>query len=190
MYIKIPQRSNVPETEIFAKILKKNVNAESSWDRALMILIHGGPGGNHSLYADIEENLLEVADLIMIDLRGCGLSSKSDVRYCTLENHIDDINVILKKLKVVNPIIHGCSYGAIVALGYSIKYADNLSKLILSSGASSGKFIENAKKNLERIGTVEQINIAQKLWKGAFANPDELSEYYKIMSPLYFSNRE
>nr|MBA3535171.1 hypothetical protein [Tatlockia sp.] len=42
----------------------------------------------------------------------------------------------------------------------------------------------------ERIGTVEQINIAQKLWKGAFANPDELSEYYKIMSPLYFSNRE
>lgn len=188
MMILIPKRGKIPKTKLYIKVLRKEPCEDTFWSRKVFILLHGGPGGNHSLYADIENDLLEFADLIIPDMRGCGLSSKANVKYCHLKNHIQDLNVLINKLKIDKPIIHGCSYGAIVALGYAIKYPNSILKLILSSGAVSGKFIESAKKNLLAIGTKQQIEVAQKLWNGSFKNSQELSEYYKIMSPLYFYN--
>jgi proline iminopeptidase len=82
----------------------------------------------------------------------------------------------------------GASYGAMASLGYAIKYPDHLTKLILLAGAPSYKFIETAKKNLEKKGTVEQKAIAQKLWNGAFRDAKEFTDYYKIMMPLYSVN--
>lgn len=184
MKIYIPARDDAPETNLFAKAIKRTSNTE--WDRDVMILIHGGPGGNHTLYADIEESLLEYADLVVLDLRGCGYSDKAEVRFCTLEHHIRDIEAVRIALNMDKPIIHGCSYGAIVALGYALSsYSENLSKLILSSCAASGDFIKAAQENLKKRGTPEQIKIAQLLWEGKFESPEQFAEYYRAMAPLY-----
>ena len=188
MPITIPQRDNLPETELFIKILKKNPSHYSSWERDVMVLLHGGPGGNHTLYADIEEDLLEIADLILIDLRGCGLSKKIATEYCTLDHHIDDLDYVLKALGISNPIIHGCSYGALVTLGFSIKYSEITFRQVLSSCALSGCFVEAAKENLKRIGTTEQIQAAEKLWTGSFETQEQFLEYYRILAPLYVFN--
>ncbi len=188
MYITIPERGNLPSSEIFTKIIRKNHLQNFIWDREVIVLIHGGPGGNHTLYADIEESLLEIADLVLVDLRGCGLSKKIDAKFCTLDVHIDDLQFILETLSVQNPIIHGCSYGAIVALGFAIRYPNTPQKLILSSCVASGDFIEHAKEHLKQIGTEQQINVAEKLWTGTFNSPEQFNEYYRIMAPLYFFN--
>jgi len=187
MFITIPARKDIPSTKIFTKILKKDNTQNLSWNRDVMILIHGGPGGNHTLYTDIAYDLLEIADLVLIDLRGCGLSEKSEPRYCTLDHHIDDLQCILQTLELTKPIIHGCSYGALVTLGFSIKYADIPKKIILSSCAVSGDFIEIAKENLRRRGTIEQINAAERLWSGRFENQEQFISYYKALAPLYFA---
>ena len=189
MHIPLSQRNEIPATDIFVKALRRTSENDFSWKRGVIVLIHGGPGGNHTLYADIEDDLLKIFDVVMLDLRGCGLSRKSDVQYCTLDNHIDDLDIVLKTLNIAKPNIFGCSYGAIVALGYSIKYPDNVSKMILCSGAVSGEFIECAKKNLEKIGNSEQIEAAKMLWNGAFETQEQFSDYYKIMAPLYIYNK-
>lgn len=187
-FVTIPARNNIPSTDIFVKIIKKDNTQNFIWPREVMILIHGGPGGNHTLYSDIESDLLEMADLILIDLRGCGLSTKIDVQHCTLNNHIDDLQLILQALKISDPIIHGCSYGAIVTLGFSIFYPDTPKKIILSSCAVSGDFIGEAKENLKRLGTVQQIMAAEKLWNGTFENAEQFIAYYNIMTSLYIFN--
>lgn len=151
-------------------------------------MIPGGPGGNHTLYEDIEDALFEYADIVIIDLRGCGYSNSSNVKYCTLEQNIKDLEFVRRSLGINKPIIHGCSYGAIVALGYCIKYPKSLMKLVLSSGAVSGDFIRSAQSNLLRRGTYEQIEFGNILWNGKFKNSDHFSEYYRIMSTLYFYN--
>lgn len=81
-----------------------------------MILIHGGPGGNHTLYSDIQLNLFELADFVIIDLRGCELIKSGYIRYCILEHNINDFDSVIEKLNIPNPIIHGCAYSSIVAL--------------------------------------------------------------------------
>jgi proline iminopeptidase len=187
MFISIPGRSDIPETELFLKIIKKNNTQDFLWYRDTIILIHGGPGGNHTLYSDIEQELLKIADLVLIDLRGCGLSSKIETKYCTLDTHIDDLCILLNILKIPNPIIHGCSYGAIVTLGFSIRYPKIPKKIILSSCATSSSFIKSAKENLKKRGTGEQIRAAERLWNGNFENSEQFVAYYKSMASLYFS---
>lgn len=183
MQIKIAARDGAPETNLYIKIIKRSDRQE--WDREVLVLIPGGPGGNHTLYADLEKDLLEYADLVIIDLRGCGYSAKSDVQYCTLDHHIRDIEAVRSHLNIPAPIIHGCSYGAMVALGFAIFFSDNLSKLILSSGAASGDFVRSAKVNLLKRGSPEQIEMANILWEGRFENPAQFTEYYKVMASLY-----
>jgi len=179
-----------PKTNLFVKIIKKNAaDTELQWDRKVMLLIPGGPGGDHTLYEEIETELLEHADLVIVDLRGCGLSDPSDVKYCSLQQDILDIEALRIALKIEMPIIFGCSYGAFVGLGYAINYPNNLSKLILISGAASYEFIEKAKKNLAECGSKEQIEMAELLWHGKFASPEQVEEYSKIMAPLYLFNQ-
>jgi proline iminopeptidase len=188
--ITLPETKTAPKTNLFVKILRKNTDCNlTQWDRSVMILIPGGPGGNHTTYADIEDDLLKYTDLVIVDLRGCGLSEKSDIKYCSLDQHIRDIDALCTALNINKPIIHGCSYGAFVALGFAINYPNKLSKLILTSGAASGDFIAKAKKNLANRGTKKQIEMGEIVWAGKFTSAEQFQEYYKTMAPLYFYHK-
>ncbi len=153
-----------------------------------MILVPGGPGGNHSVYLPMVKDLLPFADLILFDPRGCGNSEPSKAQYCTMEDYIDDIEAIRSYFNVNSIILMGGSYGSMASLGYAIKYPDRLEKLILLAGAPSYKFIETAKKNLEKKGTDQQKKAAQKLWSGTFRSAKEFSDFYTMMAPLYSVN--
>ena len=185
MKIHIPASAEAPATDLFVKVLKKEPETVDQTARSVLFLIPGGPGGNHTLYADIEDILFLYTDLVIVDLRGCGYSDPCETRFCTLTQHIHDLESVRISLNLDSIMIHGCSYGAMVALGYAIYYPENLSKLILSSGAASGDFIESAKKNLSVIGSSLQIDAAKTLWAGEFSSPEEFANYYKIMAPLY-----
>jgi len=181
--IPIPARNEVPATQLYTKVIQKN---ETNVDyRPILLLVPGGPGGNHGVFNTIVDKLLKFADLILFDPRGCGYSEPSKAEYCTIYHYIDDIEAIRSYFNIKNMILLGGSYGAMAALGYAIKYPRHLSKLILLGGAPSGKFIETAKQNLEKRGTVEQKIIAEKLWNGEFKSVEEFTDFYAVMASLY-----
>ncbi|OGT45087.1 MAG: hypothetical protein A3E82_01070 [Gammaproteobacteria bacterium RIFCSPHIGHO2_12_FULL_38_11] len=185
-HIQIPARNKTPATKIYCKVMQKeNI---SLGDRSVMLLVPGGPGGNHAVYLPMTKHLLKFANLILFDPRGCGSSDSSDASYCTIDHYIDDIDAIRAYFNLDKIILMGGSYGAMAALGCAIRYSDHLTKLILLAGAPSYKFIATAKKNLEKKGTEEQKTIAQKLWDGEFRDAKEFADYYKIMAPLYSVN--
>lgn len=184
--IQIPARRKVPATKLYCRVTQKE--SIKLGTRPVMILVPGGPGGNHSVYLPIVNQLLQFADLVLFDPRGCGNSDPSEAKYCTIDHYIDDIEAIRFYFNLDKIVLLGASYGSMASLGYAIKYPTHLEKLILLAGAPSYKFIETAKKNLERKGTVQQKAVAQKLWKGTFRNAKEFSDFYKIMAPLYSVN--
>ncbi len=184
--ILVPAREQTPATKLYCKVMHRE-NTRLG-DRSVMVLVPGGPGGNHSVYLPIANRLLEYTNLILFDPRGCGSSESSDVQYCTLDHYIDDIEAIRCYFNLDKIILMGGSYGSIASLGYAIKYGNYLEKLILLAGAPSYKFIETAKKNLAKKGTGQQKAVAQKLWNGTFRDAKEFAEFYKIMAPLYSVN--
>lgn len=184
--IELPARTNAPATNLYCKILLND--STMLGNKPVIILVPGGPGGNHAVYLPITEHLLQYSDLILFDPRGCGASDPSDAQYCSIDDYIDDIDAIRTYFNLNQITLLGGSYGAMASLGYATRYPDHLEKLILLAGAPSHKFIDTAKQNLEKRGTDTQKRIAKKLWDGDFKDANEFSDFYDKMGSLYSVN--
>jgi len=180
--ITIPERPSAPETQLFVKTVTRDKNEMGS--RPVIFILPGGPGLDHSTYQSYN-CLLDVADIVFHDPRGCGLSDKNDPSTYSMENYIDDVDTIRQFLKLAHIIPLGKSYGSVCAMAYALRYQNSIEKLILSAGAPSFRSLKTAKENLLKFGTPKQINIFEKVWNGTFKSNRELAEFYAITAPLY-----
>lgn len=157
--------------------------------RPVLFILPGGPGLDSSAYKPYYSQFSSVAHLVFIDPRGCGLSEKyQSTSDYTMEGYMLDVEALYHHLKLEKIYLLGVSYGSMVALNFAIKYQDTIKieKLFLIGGASSYRFIEQAKKNLRLRGSQEQIEICNKwLWEGKFNTTDDLAEFGLVMRPLY-----
>ncbi len=189
MMIELLPRENIPATSIYVEVHAKMRKLGA---RDVLMCIPGGPGNDHAIYNPPDHSMTQAffpyADILLFDPRSCGKSEKTRPEYSTLDHYIDDIESIRAQLKIPPEklIVLGQSYGSIAALGYAVKYPTHLKKLILIGGAASGEFLEEAKRNLDKIGTSRQKQLANKLWTGTFTGaPGENDEFFQTMTPLY-----
>ncbi|MBP3039936.1 alpha/beta fold hydrolase [Bacillaceae bacterium Marseille-Q3522] len=154
-------------------------------NKPVCFLLHGGPGGNHTVYKPYLTPLTKYVQLVYIDNRGSGLSQKGDPSTYTLENNVEDIEALRKYLGLEKMILLGQSYGGMVAMSYAKKYQENLKGLLLLTTSPSHEFLDKAKKYIRNNGTEDQKKMAGLLWEGTFTSTEQLNEYYKVMTPLY-----
>ena len=177
-------------TEIFYDIMGEqySVKDHDFTKKPVLFLLHGGPGGCHIGYKIHSAALQKVAQLVMIDHRGCGLSKKTKQSDYTLDNNIEDIEALRKHLGLEKICLLGTSYGGIVAQGYAIRYPKRVEKLILVVTAPSFRFREAAKKILAKRGTPQQIKWCEHLWQGDFKSPAHVKKFFTVMESLYSKN--
>jgi proline iminopeptidase len=192
MKVKIPSRNNIPECELYVEIIRQSADTTTTLgqERPIMFMLPGGPGGNHTVYDGIKMSLLNYADLVLIDPRGCGLSSRSEAKHCTMEESVNDIEALRQELEIDKFILLGGSYGAMVSLSYAVTYCKNLQGLILVAGAPSGECFDTALETLRKIGTEEQIALTEKLFAGKIESVEEKEKYYSIMRNIYLAKNK
>ena len=153
--------------------------------------MHGGPGGDHTVFKPALSPLTEVMQLIYIDNRGSGRSERGSQSTYTLKNNVEDIEELRKYLGLDEIVLLGQSYGGMVALEYAKKYQENVKSLLLVVTAPSSTFTDKAKEIVNQKGTPKQKEMAQVLWDGAFTSSEQQEQYYEIMAPLYsYSHKE
>jgi len=182
-------KAKIRGTEIYFDIAGMQLapQGKSLIEKPVLFLIHGGPGGNHVNYKFHSIKLQEYAQLVFIDLRGCGWSKKTKASDYTLENNIEDIEALRKYLGLNRISVLGASYGGMVAQGYAIRYSKHIDKLILAVTAPSYHFMEEARKYIDQHGTYKQIAYCEKyLWKGKFKSDKQINDYFKLTDSLYF----
>lgn len=76
--MRYPMKAAIRGTELFFDITGMQIApaGKSLVERPTIFFIHGGPGGNHIHFKYDSLKLQEIAQLIFIDLRGCGWSKK------------------------------------------------------------------------------------------------------------------
>jgi proline iminopeptidase len=180
-------KANIRGTEIYFDIAGMQIQPQGQdfIEKPVMFMLHGGPGGDHLRYKQHSLELQDVAQLVFIDHRGCGRSKKTSRKEYTLENNIEDIEALRQHLGLKRICILGTSYGGIVAQGYAIRYPKNVDKLILVVTAPSYRFLDEAKKTLEKLGNAKQIAIGQHLWNGTFKNQKHVNKFLILMNSLY-----
>ena len=178
----IIERPGVPTVKLNVDVMTQS--GTLSRQKSAVFILPGGPGADLSLYQKYA-SLREISDVIFHDPRGCGQSGRGELSACNMDNYIDDVEAIRQHLGLDKIVVIGKSYGSMCALGYALRYPHAVQKLVLSAGAPSYRFLAKAKKNLQRLGTPEQINAAKKLWTGSFANNEELLYYFCVTNNLY-----
>ncbi len=154
-------------------------------EKPVAVLLHGGPGADHTSYKPSFSPLADRMQLIYLDHRGQGRSARGPKATYTLENNVEDLEALRQYLGLEKIVVIGGSYGGMVALNYASRYPDAVSHLIVYATVADSRFLDRAKQNLAERGTAEQQAIAQHLWQGSFRDEAHLQEYFDLLAPLY-----
>jgi len=105
-----------------------------------LMVVHGGPGADHTYFLPYLLPLARKHRLIFIDERGSGRSQRlQDASQYTVENMVEDVEDVRLALGLGKISLLGHSYGGVLAQAYALKYQANLSHLILNSTFPSTK---------------------------------------------------
>ena len=94
-------------------------------EKPTLLLLHGGPGFDHSLYKPALSSLADVAQVVFLDHRGNGRSEAGPPEGWTLAQWGDDVRAFCDALGIVRPIVYGASFGGMVALAYATRHPDH-----------------------------------------------------------------
>jgi proline iminopeptidase len=180
--ISIPERKKAPATTLFVKIVAED--EASLTTKPYIFMLPGGPGGNHSSYKNYS-GLMDVGNIVFHDPRGCGLSNKGDSKTYTMDNYIQDVDVIRQHLGLEKIILLGKSYGAMCGVGYTLEFPNVVSKLILAAGSASFRNLETAKSYVLENGTDKQKEVFEVLLKGEFTSDEQMNHYFSVMDTFY-----
>jgi pimeloyl-ACP methyl ester carboxylesterase len=147
-----------------------------------LLLLHGGPGFDHSGFKPAFAEMATVAQVVYLDLRGNGRSDAGPANKWSLEQWAEDVHSFCEALSIEDPIVMGHSLGGIVAMVYAARYPDHPSKLILSS-TSIQPVGERSFDMFERLGGLRARAAAMAFWTDP--NEASLAEYEEVCVPLY-----
>ena len=100
-------------------------------ERPVMIMLHGGPGGDHQSLRPAFDRFAERAQLIYLDQRGGGHSAHGPESGWTLNQWADDVAGLCDALGVTKPIVLGVSGGAMVTASYLARHPGHAGAAIL-----------------------------------------------------------
>jgi proline iminopeptidase len=110
-----------------------------------LVVLHGGPGMDHSYFLPQMERLASHYRLIFYDQRASGKSvSDVDTNSMTMATFVEDLEGIRKEFKLGKMNLLGHSWGGLVAMFYAAKYPQNLNSLILSNTTPASAALRNA----------------------------------------------
>jgi haloalkane dehalogenase len=101
----------------------------------VVIMLHGNPTWSF-FYRNVIKNLSKTNRVIVPDHLGCGLSSKNEHYDYTLKNHIDNVEKLVKHLKIekYSLIVH--DWGGAIGLGLATRAPEKVEKIIAMNTAA------------------------------------------------------
>ncbi|MCM3734356.1 alpha/beta fold hydrolase [Bacillus cytotoxicus] len=128
-----------------------------------IVVVHGGPGGNHYTFErTIGPKLEKFATVIYYEQRGCGRSdapeNEEDYSIATL---VDDLEILRESLQIPACHLLGYSFGGQLSLEYALAYPNRVETLLLQA-PSSGDYEHSYHIQLTGFEKVAQQDIKQQ----------------------------
>jgi pimeloyl-ACP methyl ester carboxylesterase len=159
-------------------------------EKPTLLMLHGGPGADHTLYRPAWSGLADVAQIVYLDHRGNGRSDAGPPSSWTLAQWADDVREFCRALGIHKPIVQGTSFGGQVALAFATRYPQDLSKLIvISTAARGGAHTERRVALFEQLGGPQAGALARRRLIEGDTSPEVLADWLRVCLPLYVQSR-
>jgi len=104
-----------------------------------IVVVHGGPGLDHAYLQPGLDALGNRNTLVYYDQRGTGRSTAElTAQAINFDAFVDDIDALRQALGYERVSVLGHSFGALIALGYALRYPDQTRALILMNPSEPG----------------------------------------------------
>ena len=157
-------------------------------EKPVLLMLHGGPGADHSIYRPAYSALADIAQIVYLDHRGNGRSEDGPRESWNLAQWGDDVRAFCDALGIVDPIVLGASFGGMVALAYATRHPAHPSKLVLiSTEAAGGSYRERRVALFDRFGGPEVGALARRrfLQPEAPLGQEAREAWRRLAMPVY-----
>src|SRR5260370_30347103 len=130
-----------------------------------LLVLHGGPGLDHTMFGDYLNQLTDQFRLILVDQRSQGRSEMSPPTTWTLAQLAKDVGALARALGLERYAVLGHSFGALVALQYTVDFPGQPAQTIVSSGFPSSRFLAHVQTNLKTFEPIELREQVMSSWE-------------------------
>jgi proline iminopeptidase len=130
-----------------------------------LIVLHGGPGLDHTMFGDYLDALGDRCRLLLVDERGGGRCGPSDPATWTLPRFAADVEVLADALGLERYAVFGHSFGAFIALQHAVDFAGRPAATIVSSGIPDARFLAHVQAELDAFEPVELREQVRSSWE-------------------------
>jgi pimeloyl-ACP methyl ester carboxylesterase len=152
-------------------------------ERPTLVLLHGGPGFDHSYFKPAHSVLTDTAQILYVDHRGNGRSDYSEPACWNLDQWADDLRALFDRLGIVRPVVLGLSFGGFVAQSLAVRHPDIVGRLVLSSTAAQFR-LDRCLDTFLRLHGTHAREVAERFWR-APGDAAKVRDYVEVCFPLY-----
>ena len=152
-------------------------------ERKTIVVLHGGPGFDHSYLKPELQALAEHAQIVFLDQRGQGRSDPGNPGDWHIDQWADDVAMFCRALGIEKPILLGHSFGGIVALATAVRHPELASGLVILASAANVQR-DAVIARFGELGGPDAAGAASAL----FARPDDeaaFAGFAQFCFPLY-----
>jgi pimeloyl-ACP methyl ester carboxylesterase len=152
-----------------------------------LVVLHGGPGLDHSSFRPYLDPLGEDFRLLYVDQRGQGRSERVDVATLTLGVFARDVDLLAHALELDRFVLLGHSFGAIVATWHAINLGTAEAYVISGGGDSSEKLMADVDASLEAMGEAGRPIAESWEREKTVRTQEELLDLLRVQMPFHFA---
>ncbi len=154
--------------------------------RPTLVLLHGGPGADHTLFKPECAALADIAQVVYLDQRGSGRSDPGEPWSWTWERWADDVAAFCAALDIRRPVLLGSSSGALVAMICAARHPDLFAGLVLDSALGVPATLEETLGVFARRGGPVVLEAARR-YLGGDHSEQAAAAWRRHCLPLYGS---
>lgn len=152
-----------------------------------VLLLHGGPGLDHTAFRPWLDPLAERHKLIFYDQTGNGRSARpASLEGVDHDTWVDEADALLHRLGCERAVLFGHSYGGYLAQEYALRHPGRVAGLVLCCTAGSARPLDGVLEPEEGRATPRQLAWLQQVAARGVADDAEYAEFFADLLPLYF----
>jgi proline iminopeptidase len=151
-----------------------------------LIVLHGGPGLDHTHLRPYLDPLSEVARVIYLDERGQGRSERVDPQTLSLEVFARDVDLLAEALGLERFALLGHSFGAIITTWHAVNLGTAAGYVISGGGDSSAALMADVEASLAAMGDEGNAIAESWEWEKTVQTAEECAELMRIQTPFHF----
>lgn len=157
-----------------------------------LILLHGGPGLDHTEMHPWLDALSDTFHLIYMDLRGHGRGDRVDPGTLSLEIFSKDISLLAEALHLKSYAVLGHSYGSFVALTHALLDGRATHYVISGGTASMSKSLLDVEKNLHAFEPESLREAVTRSWamEKDVHTEKGCRELWQMQMPFHFASTQ